>query len=96
MSTSRHQLRWKAPGASTSQLGSTAIPNMDTTPSGEQRFAASIAGFGQILKGGTYLGDWGIEDAIALAKGHGGPDEWGYRAEALRLMQLYQDLKTIE
>lgn len=90
------KLRWKAPGASTSQLVSTAIPNMDTTPSGEQRFAASIAGFGQILKGGTYLGDWGIEDAIALAKGHGGPDEWGYRAEALRLMQLYQDLKTIE
>lgn len=90
------KLRWKAPGASTSQLVSTAIPNVDMTPSGEQRFAASIAGFGQILKGSPYLGDWDIENAIALAKEHGGADEWGYRAEALRLMQLYQDLKAIE
>lgn len=90
------KLRWKAPGEAKSEITSTPIPFAADGPSGEHRFAAAIAGFGQILKGGTYLGDWGIAQAIDLASGHDGVDEWGYRAEAVRLMGLYQDLKSIE
>ena len=30
-------------------------------------FAAAIAGFGQLLRGSDYIGDWSYGDAIALA-----------------------------
>lgn len=82
------RLRWKAPGASDSQLVEAAIPATVTPPDSEARFAAAIAGFGQLLTGATYLGDWGWDDAIALAEGARGEDPFGYRIEAVNLMRL--------
>jgi Ca-activated chloride channel family protein len=42
-------------------------------PASETRFAAAIAGFGQLLQGSVYLGDWGW-DAIELALANRGDD----------------------
>ncbi|MFN4159082.1 MAG: vWA domain-containing protein [Gemmobacter sp.] len=86
------RLRWKEPGAATSQLMETPIlPDM--APVGpEARFAAAIAGFGQLLTGGRYLGNWGWDEAIALALEGRGEDAFGYRAEAVNLMRLAQAL----
>ena len=54
----------------------------------DMRFAFAIAGFGQLLRGGQYTGQWDYEDAVALANGAKGDDPFGYRAEALRMMRL--------
>ena len=86
------RLRHVAPGQSTSQLQETAILPAMTAPNDEARFAVAMAGFGQLLTGATYLGDWGWDQAIALAQGARGEDRFGYRAEAIGLMRLAQAL----
>ena len=87
------KLRHKAPGSDTSVLTETPI-----LPGGEinadMRFAMAIAGFGQLLRGGEYLNDWGYEQAIELASGSRGADDFGYRTEAIRLMRLAQSLSA--
>ena len=86
------RLRYKAPGEATSQLIETPIP-ADMAAAGEEaRFAAAIAGFGQLLTGSKYVGDWGYGDAITLANGAKGSDAFGYRTEAVQLMRLADSL----
>ncbi|HHS89242.1 MAG TPA: VWA domain-containing protein, partial [Rhodobacteraceae bacterium] len=86
------RLRYKQPGESKSRLIEQAIPNAVTAPGSEQQFGAAIAGFGQLLRGSDYLGDWGWDDAIDLANGALGEDRFGYRREAVSLMRLAQSL----
>jgi Ca-activated chloride channel family protein len=86
------KLRYKAPGESRSVLIETPIGN-DTEPaSGDVAFSSAIAGFGQLLRGGDYLGDWSYADAIALATAARGEDPFGYRGEAIGLMRLAETL----
>ncbi|QFT91285.1 von Willebrand factor [Roseovarius sp. THAF9] len=85
------KLRYKAPGEDESQL--IEQPIVEGGEAGaEARFAAAIAGFGQLLRGETYLGDWGYTEAIALANGAKEEDPFGYRAEAVQLMRLAESL----
>jgi Ca-activated chloride channel family protein len=86
------RLRYKAPGADTSQLIETPIPVASTEGGTEARFASAMAGFGQLLRGSDYLGDWSYGDAIALANGARGEDAFGYRTEAVQLMRLAEGL----
>ena len=85
------RLRYKDPGQSTSKLLETPI-----TATGEAnddaRFAVAIAGFGQLLQHSTYLGNWSWDQAIAMATGARGTDDYGYRIEAVNLMRLAQSL----
>lgn len=85
------RLRWKAPGEDASTLVETAITGQEAG-SEETRFAAAIAGFGQLLQGSVYLGDWGWDQAIELAVANRGADAFGYRIEAVNLMRLAQSL----
>ncbi|MFT4961464.1 MAG: Ca-activated chloride channel family protein [Paracoccaceae bacterium] len=85
------RLRYKAPGANQSQLIETPIIR-DLPDQADTGFATAIAGFGQLLRGDDYLGDWGYGDAITLANASKGDDPYGYRAEAIRLMRLAQSL----
>ena len=85
------RLRWKAPGEDNSTLVETPITGQEAA-STETRFAAAIAGFGQLLQGSVYLGDWGWDEAIALAVANRGEDAFGYRVEAVNLMRLAQSL----
>ncbi|MBR9842038.1 MAG: VWA domain-containing protein [Rhodobacteraceae bacterium] len=85
------KLRYKTPGTEQSQLIETPI--LPGAPAdSDLRFAAAIAGFGQLLTDTRYLNDWGWDDAIALATANRGDDSFGYRAEAIRLMRLGQSL----
>ena len=85
------RLRWKAPGEEESQLVEFPIELTDS-PDPEAQFAAAIAGFGQLLRGSDFLGDWSYGDAIALANANRGEDEFGYRFEAVQLMRLAESL----
>lgn len=87
------KLRYKEPGAVDSKLIQTPIAG-NSTPGNEARFAAAIAGFGQLLRGDPYLGAWGYDQAIALANAHRGDDNFGYRTEAVQLMRLAQSLSN--
>ena len=64
---------------------------LDAT-SGSYRFAAAVAGFGQILRGGRYTGDFGYDGVLDLARGARGDDPFGYRGEFLQLANLASGL----
>jgi Ca-activated chloride channel family protein len=87
------RLRWKAPGEGASTLVETPITGTEPATD-ETRFAAAIAGFGQLLQGSVYLGDWGWDQAVALAVQNRGEDPFGYRIEAVNLMRLAQSLSA--
>jgi Ca-activated chloride channel homolog len=88
------RLRYKEPGASQSILKETPIGQDTGAASEDAKFAVAIAGFGQLLTGATYLGDWGWEDAIAAALAARGDDPFGYRIEAVNLMRMAQTLSA--
>ena len=88
------RLRSVAPGETVSTLQETPILAETAAPGDDASFAVAIAGFGQQLRGATYLGDWGWPQMIALAQGARGDDPFGYRAEAVTLMRLAESLSA--
>lgn len=92
------RLRYKAPGSDSSRLLEWPLPKRDIKPAGaasdDLRFAAAVAAFGQQLKGGKYLGQFGYDEIHKLAAGARGDDRFGYRGEFLRLVNLAKSLST--
>jgi Ca-activated chloride channel family protein len=86
------KLRYKSPGSDSSVLISQPIANSTVTASRDAKFAVALAGFGELLRGSQFVGDWGFWDAVALAREARGEDPYGYRAEAINLMRLAQNL----
>jgi Ca-activated chloride channel family protein len=97
------RIRYKLPEEDTSRLIETPISTAEEvsrsgggTVAREARFAASVAAFGQLLRGGRYTGDFGYDDVIALANANKGADEFGYRAEFVNLVRLTESAAPIE
>ena len=93
------KLRYKQPGESRSvelslAISGEALNDSIDNSSDDLRFAASVAGFGQILQGGTFTGDWSYSDALALARNSRGDDPHGYRSEFVHLIELAQSLSS--
>ena len=93
------KLRYKQPGQDQSLLVSQAISkdglrSSISEGSADLRFAASVAGFGQLLKGGSFTGSWSYSDALVLARNARGQDPHGYRSEFLHLIELAQSLSS--
>ncbi|WP_282027207.1 vWA domain-containing protein [Ruegeria faecimaris] len=86
------KMRYKLPGEDQSNLMEQPILPGQGTVTDDIRFSYAIAGFGQLLRGGGYLGGWTYADAIDLATLSRGEDSLGYRAEAVTLMRLAQTL----
>ncbi len=91
------KLRYKRPGQADSIEFARAVKRSDALPSMAQgsddlRFAASVAGFGQILRGGIHTGNWSYADALELARQARGPDRQGYRSEFVHLVELARSL----
>jgi Ca-activated chloride channel family protein len=91
------RLRYKAPDSDTSKLLEWPLQKemiiTDLVQTTDRfRFAATVAGFGQLLRGGTYTEDFKYQDVLTLAQGARGKDAFGYRGEFLSLIQLAQSL----
>ena len=86
------KMRYKRPGEDVSQLIEEPIFPVQDEAGADVRFSVAVAGFGELLRGGAYQGNWGWTEAIALANGARGEDPFGYRAEALTLMRLAESL----
>ncbi|MES0812231.1 VWA domain-containing protein [Roseibium sp. SCPC15] len=85
------KLRYKEPGEEQSRLLETPVSaDASEIPKNETLFAASVAAFGQLLKGSDYLGSWTMEDVEKLASENRGSDRFGYRSEFLNLVRLAQ------
>ena len=83
------KLRYKRPGEDRSNLIETPVtPDRADIPASETRFAAAVAGFGELLRGSTEIAGWDYDDALALASAARGDDPFGYRAEFLNLVRL--------
>ncbi len=90
------RLRYKQPDSDTSKrleypiLRETIIDTDNTDA--RYRFAAAVAAFGQLLRGGQYMQDFGFEEVLQLARSARGEDAFGYRGEFLGLVSLAQSL----
>ena len=92
------KIRYKAPEGAESRLITRPVTEADATvaPDEDARFAAAVAGAGQLLRGGRHLGDWGYDEAVALASGAKGADPYGYRAEFVQLLRLADSAAAME
>ena len=89
------KIRYKLPDSETSTemvravTRADAFESVDAAPR-DARFAAAVAAFGQLLRGGQYTGDFSYDDVIALAQSARGADPFGYRTEFVGLVRLAQ------
>ncbi len=92
------KIRYKLPDSNTSTLISTPITLADEVGdiSQDARFSAAVAAFGQLLKGGEYIGDYSYDQIIELALSGKGEDEFGYRAEFINLVRLAQSVDGVQ
>lgn len=85
------KLRYKLPGENISKLLSKPImiesKPLDAKIKREVNFAAAVAGFSQLLKGGRYTGSLTYQQVIDLAQNNKGEDEYGYRTEFIQLVR---------
>jgi len=92
------RLRYKKPADDHSQLIETPVTKSQfitdiAQTSSRYRFAASVAAFGQILRGGQYTQQFALDDVIELARHSRGNDPWGYRSEFLNMVNLAKSLQ---
>ena len=90
------RIRYKEPeGEAGRELGQpvlvSQIAALESLPADAQ-FAAAVAGFGQLLRGGRHLAGFDVERVIELARQGRGPDPDGYRGEFIRLVRLAKSL----
>lgn len=95
------KIRYKLPDSDSSTLITVPVTkNAETQTVGsapqEARFAAAVAAFGQILRGGRHTGSYDYDDVIALALSSKGEDPFGYRAEFVNLVRLAKSAAALE
>jgi len=95
----RVRLRYKRPDQNQSRLIEKIVAKSDMIErldgaSSDYRFAASVAAFGQWLRDSKYLGDFDLQQLVALANESRGADAFGYRAEFVQLVQLADTLQA--
>lgn len=90
------KLRFKQPNSDVSSLleypvAKSSLVTLDAT-SVDFKLAASVAAFGQLLRGGKYMNSFSYDDVAKLAKRARGDDNDGYRSEFISLVSLADSL----
>jgi Ca-activated chloride channel family protein len=93
------RLRYKLKHGEPSQLFETPLLNKQvkkegSTTSNNFRYAAAVAGFGQLLRGGKYMQNFSYQQVEELAQEARGNDLFGYRSEFINLIDLADSLQT--
>lgn len=93
------KLRYKLPDASQSRLLSTPLTRDDILTDSQNssdrfQFSASVAAFGQKLRGGKYLHGFNWQGILELARQGRGNDMNGHRGEFIQLINLARTLDT--
>ena len=94
------KIRYKLPKSDTSRLITTPIDqrtaarSFDLAPR-DARFAAAVAGFAELLRGGRYTGSLNYDDVMRMANASLGTDEYGYRSEFVKLVQAAKSARTL-
>ena len=94
------KIRYKLPKSSTSRLISTPIDRGEEVASfaaapQDARFAAAVAGFAEMLRGGKYSGSLSYDDVLRIANASKGKDEFGYRSEFVQLVRAAKGARTL-
>jgi Ca-activated chloride channel family protein len=94
------KIRYKLPKSSTSRLISTPIDRGEEVASfasapQDARFAAAVAGFAEVLRGGKYSGSMSYDDVLRIANGSKGRDEFGYRSEFVQMVRAAKAARTL-
>ena len=88
------RISYKLPTENVSDEATTPIPletrDLSNDVKREVKFSTAVAGFGQLLRGGTYTGNLTYEDIIESAQNAKGEDRNGYRAEFVDLVRKAQ------
>ena len=85
-------MRYKLPKSDVSALVTTPIDRtaeharFEDAPL-DARFAVGVAAFGEILRGGRHIGQFGYDDVLRVASASRGEDPYGYRSEFLQLVR---------
>jgi Ca-activated chloride channel family protein len=90
------KIRYKQPDEDSSQLMTFPVKDNDrnyTKASDDFRFAAAVAGFGQLLRGSRYSGELEWDHILEMARGSRGEDNHGHRAEFIRLAETAAELQ---
>ena len=95
------RLRYKAPTGDKSKLIEWPLNQNDILPLVERastdfRFAVAVAGFAELLRGGKQTGNFGYKNVLDLASNSRGRDEFGYRGEFIKLVNLAESLSGSE
>ena len=89
------KLRYKEPVGVESKLLTSVVKDLDRSfaQAGQDfQFAASVAGFGLVLRDSQFKGDLTLAAVLELATASRGADEQGYRAEFIELVKQAQAL----
>ena len=61
----------------------------------DARFAAGVAAFAELLRGGKYSGTMSYDDVLAIVTGARGEDAFGYRSELLELVRAAKAARSM-
>ncbi len=87
------KLRYKAPDSDTSKLIVQSIVDQVGQADADSQFASAVALFGMVLRDSEYKGEAGIDEVLSLAQVGQQPDPEGYRAEFIRLVKRYKQIR---
>jgi Ca-activated chloride channel family protein len=95
------KIRYKLPKSETSTLISTPIDRASEHARFEEapieaRFATGVAAFGEILRGGRYIGAFSYDDVLRIASAARGDDPFGYRSEFLQLVRAAKTASAMQ
>ena len=94
------KIRFKRPNSTVSQLISTPIGRASEVRRFEDapqdaRFAAGVAAFAELLRGGRYNGALGYDDVLRIALAARGRDEFGYRTEFVQMVRAAKNARSL-
>jgi Ca-activated chloride channel family protein len=86
------KIRYKLPRSTSSRLIATPIDRRSEVrrfadAPRDARFAAGVAAFAELLRGGRYTGSMRYDDVLKLVLDARGEDEFGYRSELIQLVR---------